>query len=55
MFYVQVKTRESSSVVTKPLWISYISFCSKRVPQSFNVQGKKSAQIVLGSGENTGS
>lgn len=54
IFYVQVKTRGGSYGVPKPLWMSYVSFCSKGAPQSFSAQGKKSwAQILSGSGENT--
>lgn len=54
IFYVQVKTREGSFGVPKPLWMSYISFCSKSAPQSFNAQGKTScARILLGGGEST--
>ena len=48
IFYVQVKTREGSFGVPKPLWVSYISFFWKSVPQSFSPQGENPCAQTIG-------
>lgn len=54
-FYVQVKARETSFRDPKAPWMAHISFCSKNEPQSFNAQGKKSAQTARQWGEHSAS
>lgn len=54
-FYVQVKARETSFRDPKAPWMAHISFCSKSEPQSFNAQGRKSAQTARQWGEHTAS
>lgn len=48
IFYIQVKTREGSFGVHKPLWMSYISFFWKSVPQSFSAQGENPCAQTIG-------